>query len=328
MTQLPTLSETELADLVRAGVAEDELSAATGVPVVRLTAGGTSAAERAEAAALAASLPAVVVADADDDPGLAPLVDVFANGAALTAIVDHVARTPLAAVALVLLLRGGAARTLIEGLVAESAVYSVLQAGPEFAAWRASRAVKARPEEADPVLVEREADLLHVTLNRPRVHNAVDARLREALAAALLVACADPTLRVLLDGAGRSFSSGGDLDEFGSFPDPASAHIVRLTRSPARLMARLSDRTEVHLHGVAMGAGIELAAFAGRVVAQEDTVIGLPELGLGLIPGAGGTVSLPPRIGRHRSALLGLTASPIDARTALDWGLVDEIVPG
>jgi enoyl-CoA hydratase/carnithine racemase len=71
---------------------------------------------------------------------------------------------------------------------------------------------------------------------------------------------------------------------------------------------------------------VELPAFAHRVVATRDATFGLPEVGLGLIPGAGGTVSLPRRIGRHRTARLGLSGAAIDAATALEWGLVDEIV--
>ena len=66
--------------------------------------------------------------------------------------------------------------------------------------------------------------------------------------------------------------------------------------------------------------------FAGRVVARPDTRIGLPELGLGLVPGAGGTVSLTRRIGRHRTAYLALSGDVIDARTALDWGLLDAVI--
>ena len=83
----------------------------------------------------------------------------------------------------------------------------------------------------------------------------------------------------------------------------------------------------MRLHGACIGAGIEMAAFAGRVVAHPEAVISLPEVGLGLIPGAGGTVSLPRRIGRHRTAELALTGRPIDAATAHRWGLVDAIEP-
>jgi hypothetical protein len=272
--------------------------------------------------------PCVLVAEAGDAGALADVVDVVVAGAdELEAVATQVARTPLAAVALVLLLRGGAARSIAEGLVAESTTYSMLQGGPEFAAWRAGRPVRTRPEPPeDAVLSERHGDDLHVILNRPHVHNALDARLRDGLAGALALAVADPSVeRIVVRGNGPSFCSGGDLDTFGSFPDPATAHALRLTRSPARLMAALAERTEVHLHGACLGAGIELSAFAARVVAHPDARLGLPELGLGLVPGAGGTVSLPRRIGRHRTALLGLTGTPIDAATARAWGLVDEI---
>ena len=151
--------------------------------------------------------------------------------------------------------------------------------------------------------------------------------LRAALVDALSVAVADESVTVELRGAGPSFSSGGDLAEFGAFPDPATAHVSRLTRSPGRLVSLLAPRCSAYLHGACMGAGIEVAAFAGRVVADPDAVISLPELGIGLVPGAGGTVSIPARIGRHRTALMALSTRPIPATTALEWGLVDELRP-
>lgn len=165
---------------------------------------------------------------------------------------------------------------------------------------------------------------IDVVLSRPEVHNAYDRAMRDGLVDALAVAAGDPDVaEVHLFGEGRSFCSGGDLDEFGTRPDPATAHLVRLTRSAARLMHELSARIVVHLHGACMGSGIELPAFAGRVLAARDTRIALPELEIGLIPGAGGTVSLPRRIGRHRTAWLALSGAPIDTGTAVAWGLVD-----
>ena len=163
-------------------------------------------------------------------------------------------------------------------------------------------------------------------LNRPRRHNAVTAGLRDGLAEALTLAAVDDTITaVRLSGNGPSFCSGGDLGEFGSFPDPATAHITRLTRSPGaprpparRPPARPPAR---RLHG----GGIEVPAFARHVTAAPDTRIALPEVALGLVPGAGGTVSIPRRIGRHRTAALALSGAVIDAATALEWGLIDEI---
>lgn len=282
----------------------------------------------AELAALVEPLPYLIVGVTTEPlDGVGPAwCDVVVTEAELPALTATIERSPRAARALALLLRGHATRSVASGLVAESATYSMLQAGPEFAAWRATRPVRARSEVGPAVLVDRTDGDLHVRLNRPHVRNALDRRMRDELVEALTIALADPTVsRVILTGAGEAFCAGGDLDEFGSREDPASAHLIRLTRSPALLLHRLADRVEVHLHGATVGSGIEMAAFARRVVAQPSTRIALPELGLGLIPGAGGTVSLPARIGRQRTAWLALTGATIDATRARDWGLVDAI---
>jgi enoyl-CoA hydratase/carnithine racemase len=280
------------------------------------------------------SVPVVVVGVVDGDGNDVARVDpepydvvLAADDPMLAALMAQIERCPVAAVSLAVLLRASAHRSIEEGLAAESAVYSTLQAGSEFEAWRRSRGDRGLPPDPEPpVLVERRGDDLHVTLNRPRRHNAVTAALRDGLAEAFTLAAADGTISAVhLSGNGPSFCSGGDLDEFGSFPDPATAHVVRLTRSPARLAHQIADRLHVHLHGACMGAGIEVPALAGHVVAAADAVISLPELSLGLVPGAGGTASIPRRIGRHRTAALALSGMRIDATTALGWGLVDEV---
>ena len=261
---------------------------------------------------------------------LADLVDVVLSGAsaqgALPRLLESIAAHPLASSALALLLRGATRRSVGEGLVAESAVYSMLQAGPEFCAWLESRPEPRGREDDTCVLVNRTDETLRITLFRPEVRNAFNARMREEMLDALAVAAADPSIEsVVLDGEGPSFCSGGDLDEFGTAPDPATAHVVRLARSVGAALHALAPRVTAQLHGACFGAGIELPAFAGRVVARADTIIALPEVGMGLIPGAGGTVSLPRRIGRQRTAFLALAGARVDARTALAWGLVDEI---
>jgi enoyl-CoA hydratase len=291
--------------------------------------------ERFNASALRATtdlgtLPAVIVGVGPHDHPDAALVDVIAADADEAAELAHAtASRPLASAALALLLRHGEDRTIAAGLVAESATSSRLQAGPEFAAWRQSR--RARPARSvsaladPPVLVQRQAMMYSIILNRPERHNAVNTAMSELLVEALTDALDEGRSYVIMIGSGRSFCSGGDLDEFGSFDSPADAHGVRLLRSAGQLMAMLGERSRVHMHGAAMGAGIELPAFAHWVLAQPSTTIALPELQLGLVPGAGGTVSLPRRIGRHRTAWLALTGRVIDARTAFEWGLVDEI---
>ncbi|MGH9027466.1 MAG: enoyl-CoA hydratase/isomerase family protein, partial [Acidimicrobiia bacterium] len=114
---------------------------------------------------------------------------------------------------------------------------------------------------------------------------------------------------------------------FGTTRGPVESHALRLGRSPARQFADLGHRLVVGVHGATFGAGIELAAFAGTVIAAEDARIGLPELGLGLVPGAGGTVSIPRRAGRQRLLQLLYTGESVDASIAHTWGLVDEVVP-
>jgi enoyl-CoA hydratase/carnithine racemase len=86
-------------------------------------------------------------------------------------------------------------------------------------------------------------------------------------------------------------------------------------------------RARAEVQGACVGAGVELAAWAADVVAAEDAFFRLPEVAMGLIPGAGGTVSLPRRIGRQRTAWLAITGSRLDAATARAWGLVDRIAP-
>lgn len=248
---------------------------------------------------------------------------------ALDAVLATAAAAPVAATALAVVLRGAEHRTLEAGLVAESAVYSSLQGGPEFAAWRAGRPRRERPPEGDPVRVARDGDVLTITLDRPHVRNALSTAMRDGLVDAFAVAAADPSIaEVHLRGAGPDFCSGGDLDEFGSFPDPATAHLVRLQQSVGRSIALVADRVTAHLHGACVGSGIELPAFAGTVVAAPDARIALPEVALGLVPGAGGTVSIPRRIGRHRTARLALAGETVDAATALAWGLVDAVDDG
>lgn len=280
-------------------------------------------------------LPHVVVGTTSDADGpahpAAALCDVVLDpddAASLAAVVGTVERNPLASLALVDLLRGSGGRDLEAGLEAESRTYSALQGGPEFARWRERTPRRERRAEGDPVRLEREADVLRIWLARPHVRNALDAAMREALLDALLIAASDDSIRrVELRGDGPDFCAGGDLDEFGTFESPEAAHELRLDRSVGRAIAGLADRVVVHLHGACAGSGIELPAFAGRVVAAPGTRLWLPELALGLVPGAGGTWSITARCGRHRTAGLALTGTPIDAPTALAWGLVDDVLP-
>lgn len=339
--------------LLRSPEMQDRLSAVHGVPsvVVHLEDADSSGDESRDLARRAHTLNCVLVgvagpASADLPSWVLDMFDVILHdaespppeGSVLVHDVDEAAgslasaieRHPIAAVTLVLLLRSAETLDTERALVMESTAYSVLQSGPEFAAWLASRPrPRARSAPQGPVIIaSREGELLHLTLNQGHVHNAYSLQMRDVMCEFLRLASSDPSIsRLLIDGAGASFCSGGFLDEFGSLPDPATAHLVRLTRSAGMFLARLSERVEVRIHGSAVGAGIELAAFAGVVTADPSARISLPELELGLLPGAGGTTSLPRRIGRRRTCYLALSGTPIDARTALSWGLIDAISP-
>ena len=327
----------------------DEPSALLGHPLVLLEpdadGGMPDAVELAVLRDRLPTLPCVVAAfgpaapggaGAEAGPGVAAgvrsLADLVIDGEEeLRRLSARVGAAPRAAVALAQVLRLSGGRDPERGLLAESLAYAALQAGPEFRAWLASRPPPAPlpdPRERPGLRALRRGGRLELRFTRPERRNAYAADVRDALAEALALALADPAVEeIALSGEGPCFCSGGDLAEFGTTPDPVTGHLVRSTRHPARLLLRLADRTVARVHGACIGAGAELAAFAGRVVAAEDAFFELPELSMGLIPGAGGTVSLPRRIGRHATARLVLLGERVDARRALRLGLVDRIEP-
>jgi hypothetical protein len=267
--------------------------------------------------------------EADTDDRRA--ITVASIGSAIAELAARVDRWPQASAVCDDVLRSiDPAGPTLAGVVTESLAYSTLQAGPEFARWLAERGPVRMPVIADPVQVEREGNSLHIKFNRPSRHNAFSNDARAALLEALAVAELDTSVdEVVLSGNGPSFCSGGDLAEFGTLSDPASAHLARTRHSPAlvldALTARLGPACRAEVHGQVLGSGLEMAAFCGRVVAQPDSVFGLPELSLGLIPGAGGTVSVTRRIGRWRTAYLVISGQTIDPARALAWGLVDAV---
>ena len=335
------LSPGELADALRYGVPDPQDPAAVLVdldePVARDRLGEALRAARCSARVLIgvatrATTSNVRIAEAltlsfaPAAAGHAAFVETPDPAGAAKRIAEISAARPLCTSALAVLLQQTGLLPVWEGLVAESATYSTLLAGPEFAQWLAAQPPRRQaPDGDEPVLVDRSGDRLTLTLNRPERRNAYGHAVRDALVSALQIAVADPAVTVALRGAGPAFCSGGDLAEFGTAPDPSTAHVVRLRHSAGQLLHDLAHRVTAHLHGACVGAGIELPAFAGRVVAAADTRIALPEVGMGLVPGAGGTVSIVRRIGRWRAAWLALTGDVLDAEQAVRWGLVDEI---
>jgi enoyl-CoA hydratase/carnithine racemase len=249
--------------------------------------------------------------------------------AALARLSEQVARQPTAAAAAAQVLRATLKLPFEAALTLESLAYSMLLASGGFRAWRGATPPRDRPDDGAPrVSIEDRGGELVIRLTRPERRNAFDARMRDELAEALVFAAAHPDAPpVVLCGAGPAFSAGGDLDEFGRADDVGLAHLIRTLRSPAGLTHALGDRISARLHGACVGAGIEVPAAAARVTAETGAYFRLPEVSMGLIPGAGGAASIPRRIGRHRACYMTISGSEIDLPTALVWGLVDAEAP-
>ena len=263
-----------------------------------------------------------------DSPLAAACDLVVADDAEAQMLIDNIERAPLAAMTLVQVLRATELLPITQGLLVESMGFATLQAGPEFRAWLATRE-RARSVGAagPPLRIERAGSMLTITLARPDRRNALSVEMRDALVEALDLVASDPKIETaVIDGDGPDFCAGGDLAEFGTAPGPAIAHAVRSTRLPASALVACRHRVDFRLQGACIGAGAELAAFGRTVIAAADTWFRLPELGFGLIPGAGGCVSLVRRIGRQRTAWLAISGRRIDAATALAWGLVDSVI--
>ena len=244
------------------------------------------------------------------------------------ALVGAVRRHPLAATTLCRLLRLTVSASFDDALMVESLAYSTLLGGREFGLWLAGRPKRASaPSTAHLVGLERtDNDNLTITLNSPENGNAMTAAMRDQLFEVLCAALDDPSVpRVTIRAEGRWFSTGGALDEFGTAPDAATAHAIRTVRNAARLIHALGDRARIEIQGPAIGSGIEIAAAAARRHATANSWFQLPELSMGLLPGAGGTVTLPRAIGRHRTAWLALSGKRLRAREALAIGLIHTI---
>lgn len=280
--------------------------------------------------------PCPVIGLGPESSAFADCVDVIVEtDTELKKILSNIDSNPQAATVLVQVLRAIEHMSPTEGLVVESLGYSTLQSGEEFKRWllkhkeqnpRDGSDHNWAPESA-PVLLERNEDQLNLVLNRSDSDNAYTTEMRDALTEAFnLVELDDSIRRVRVTAAGRCFCVGGELAEFGTVASPAFGHLIRSQVSPAKLLLSAANRYHFHVHKACIGSGIELPAFAGYLTASPKTVFWLPELAMGLIPGAGGCVSISRRIGRQRTAYLVLMNKKIDAKKALEWGLIDDIV--
>jgi enoyl-CoA hydratase/carnithine racemase len=179
------------------------------------------------------------------------------------------------------------------------------------------------------ILYEVRDGVARVTLNRPEVLNAINLQMRDDLWSAMDAIEADVEAGVVVfRGAGdRAFSAGADISEFGTAPSYAEARRARLERDLWGRLAHFEKPLIAAVHGYALGAGCELSLLCDFRIVSEDARFGLPETHLGYVPTAGGSQTLPRTIGRGRALDMILSAEPLDAATALAYGLVHRVVP-
>jgi enoyl-CoA hydratase len=180
------------------------------------------------------------------------------------------------------------------------------------------------------ILVERKETYAVITLNRPKVLNALNQKLMAELDAALDEVGADERVRaVVLTGAGdRSFAAGADIGEFNVLQSASAAAELALGgHAVFNKIERLPKPVVAAINGYALGGGCELAMACDIRVAADTARLGQTEINLGIIPGYGGTQRLPRLVGKGAAKLLCLTGDHLTAEEALRIGLVDKVVP-
>lgn len=180
------------------------------------------------------------------------------------------------------------------------------------------------------IIYEKKGNIAYVTLNRPQVLNAYNVQMRDELYQVLGAIKDDPEVRVaIFKGAGeKAFCAGADLSEFLTAPSPTIARQVRWERDIWGLFLGIPQPLIAALHGYVLGSGIEMALCCDLRIASEDAHFGLPEVGLGIIPAAGATQTLPRTVGRAKALEILFTGRRISAEEACEIGLVNRVVPG
>lgn len=172
-----------------------------------------------------------------------------------------------------------------------------------------------------------DAGVAVIALDRAERLNIVDVALRDALIEAILAVRDLPDVRALvLRANGRHFSAGADLTEFGSADSVFEARRIRWDRDPWGPLWDLPVPVVVALHGYSLAAGLEMAMLCDIRLAAPDTVVGLPETKLGMLPAAGGTQSLTKVVGPAAALPIVATARNLTAQDALRRGIVHAVV--
>ena len=182
----------------------------------------------------------------------------------------------------------------------------------------------------DNLLLERDGAVATVTINRPKVLNALNAQTLAELRTAMLELQADPSVRVIiLTGAGeRSFVAGADINELATQSPVSARDVARVGQSVFDLIEQLGKPVIAAINGFALGGGCELAMACTLRLAADTAKLGQPEINLGLLPGYAGTQRLPRLVGKGRALELMLVGAPIGAVDAERIGLVNRVLPG
>ena len=177
-------------------------------------------------------------------------------------------------------------------------------------------------------IYEKKDHIAYVTLNRPEALNVYNIQMRDDLYQVLGAIKYDPEARVVIfRGAGKkAFCAGADLNEFLTAPSPVVARQVRFRRDVWNLFLTIPQPLIAAVHGYVLGSGIEIALCCDIRIASEDTKFGLPEVGLGIIPAAGGTQTLPRAIGMAKALEMLLTNRWMSGEEAYRIGLVNQVV--
>ena len=169
--------------------------------------------------------------------------------------------------------------------------------------------------------------IAYISLDRPKALNAYNVKMRDELYQVLEAVREDSEVGVvIITGEGRAFCAGADLTEFGTAPSVTIARQVRWERDIWGLFLSIPQPLIAAVHGYCLGSGMEIALLCDIRVASEDAVFGLPEVGLGMIPAAGGTQTLPRAVGIPRALEMLLTRRRVSAPEALALGLINKVV--